>query len=1142
LIVALTAWNPIPVLLDPGEGSSDGIPVAHLKHRGVPMSLRRWLALAVVVLVVAAAGFRLALPELIRQAVVARVHTITGRAASLEAVDVQLLRARVSLRGFRLADRAGESGPFAEFTRLDLHLRLPALLRGHLWLREVVLHDPTVRVIRYPGDEFNLSDLVRQSGETRRILEVTVDRFVLVNGTTTLEDRALSEPRTWRSESLVVEALNLSSRPQYGTAVATSVTGGAPVSVRVERLRLYPIDLAATVTIDGLDLAMGRIYLPTSMPVLLDGGRGTTSVRVTLDARGGLRLDATARVEDVVLTRRDGGALARVPTLTAAFDGLQFGPDGMGLGRLALDASAAVVDPSAGTALRFAPTTLRARITDLTWPVSRPAGVDLSARVQDRGSLAVTGTLQPPTAPSELRLRLDDFDLAPWARFAPLAGRVTGVVEADLRIREPLRVGLPSRIQGMFALKNAGISDGSGRPLQAQRIEASRLELGWPDRLRIGRLAIREPRAVVERGRAGDFAIARLFGSPAGRDSTAPASGPAGTAPGPSPALRIDVGQILVQDGTAEWRDQAVAPPVRTTISALTATVTGATWPISGPLEVRLGGSPTGGGQVQVAGRVGLTPLAADTRVTARSVDLAPYEPYLRLPVRLRAWTDLDLSVAMQAAGEPVSVRGRAALAHVDVRDGERTVFQVQRAAATGLDIDWPGRVAVAHLGLEAPWILMERDKHGRVAIRELLSPKPNGPASPPWSGPEKGPRAKPLAAAIGQLTVEAGGARIVDQSIAPQFALDLRRLAVRVEGVRTTPGPGARIDLTGQAEPGTVLTLRGTVGPIGGPLVLDLRGELRELDAVRMNPYLERTLAWHAAQGLVTVRIEGRVRDEALDARAEVQLSRLQVARAAPTDGAPPSGGLPLNLILALMRDSGGDIRFAFPVGGRLRDPRFDFRETIRSAIRTVAINTITLPVSWIGRLRVSPDSQIERVDVDPIRFQPASAILTVDGQAQASRVAAFLGKVAEVRMALTPVVSERDLATLKRQAAERAVERLAEADRLSPGAAAARLFRERLPGRPVPAEREAMLAALAETEASPALAPALAKLRLETLLALFKEAGIARARLVETPLAERPDTAGGTIDLNVLEPDAPRRSQLLQTLRGLGARVVGD
>ena len=101
-----------------------------------------------------------------------------------------------------------------------------------------------------------------------------------------------------------------------------------------------------------------------------------------------------------MLTRRDGGALARVPTLTATLDGLHFAPDGMALGRLALDASGAVVDPSTGSAARFAPTTVHARVTDFTWPISQPAGLDLSTRVQGRGSLSLAGTLHPPTAPS----------------------------------------------------------------------------------------------------------------------------------------------------------------------------------------------------------------------------------------------------------------------------------------------------------------------------------------------------------------------------------------------------------------------------------------------------------------------------------------------------------------------------------------------------------------------------------------------------------------------------------------------------------------------------------------------------------------------------------------------------------------------
>jgi hypothetical protein len=340
-------------------------------------------------------------------------------------------------------------------------------------------------VIRYPGDGLNLSDLVRGSGDTRLFFDITVDRFVLANGTATLEDRALPGGHTWRSEQMAIEARNLSTRPQYGTAVATSVTGGARTEARIERLRLYPIDLDATVTVDGLDLAVGRVYLPADAPVVLDRGRASVSVYVALEAREGLRLDATGQVEDVVLKRRGGEPLARVPAMTGKVAGLRVGSDGVALAELALDGSAAVVDPSVPTLDRFAPTTLRARLADVTWPVRTPAQLDLTTRVQGRGALAITGTLRPPTEPSALRLRLDGFDLAPWARFAPPAVRVAGVAEADLRVNAPIGAGMPSAVQGSIAVNNLGVADDRHRLLEARRLEASGLELDGPERLKI---------------------------------------------------------------------------------------------------------------------------------------------------------------------------------------------------------------------------------------------------------------------------------------------------------------------------------------------------------------------------------------------------------------------------------------------------------------------------------------------------------------------------------------------------------------------------------------------------------------------------------------------------------------------------------
>src|SRR5574342_626534 len=107
--------------------------------------------------------------------------------------------------------------------------------------------------------------------------------------------------------------------------------------------------------------------------------------------------------------------------------------------------------------------------------------------------------------------------------------------------------------------------------------------------------------------------------------------------------------------------------------------------------------------------------------------------------------------------------------------------------------------------------------------------------------------------------------------------------------------------------------------------------GAFGGFDVSRVNPYLRRYIAWQAQEGLLTTRFQCRVQGEELAARADVRLGRLELVRAAPTEATATGVGLPLNLIVALMQDSRGDIRVSVPVAGRLNDPRFDFRDAIR-------------------------------------------------------------------------------------------------------------------------------------------------------------------------------------------------------------------
>jgi hypothetical protein len=145
-------------------------------------------------------------------------------------------------------------------------------------------------------------------------------------------------------------------------------------------------------------------------------------------------------------------------------------------------------------------------------------------------------------------------------------------------------------------------------------------------------------------------------------------------------------------------------------------------------------------------------------------------------------------------------------------------------------------------------------------------------------------------------------------------------------------------------------------------------------------------------------------------------------------------------------------------------------------------------------------------------------------------------------MKLALTPAISPDDIGQLKRQGVEAALDDLARSGRHSRADALARLFAQRLPGRPVPETPEATLEALLAREPEPT-AEALDKLaarRLEAVRAPVKQAGIDTSRLVENKTAQG-DERGSRVELEVLDPETPRPSKVRELLRRFGVPLKG-
>jgi hypothetical protein len=209
--------------------------------------------------------------------------------------------------------------------------------------------------------------------------------------------------------------------------------------------------------------------------------------------------------------------------------------------------------------------------------------------------------------------------------------------------------------------------------------------------------------------------------------------------------------------------------------------------------------------------------------------------------------------------------------------------------------------------------------------------------------------------------------------------------------------------------------------------------GELKKFTLAAANPYVDSLLAWSIRRGELTAKLEYRIEQGKLDAKNDILVGNLRVAPTRASDEVKKRIGLPLGLIVALIKDGNGNIHVNVPITGTLADRQFDFSDAIWTAVKNVIVNVLKAPFRAIGGLFTGGDDKIEEIKVDPVVFAAGSAVLSPELERQTVRVGDFLRRSPYVGLTLSSVTSPADVEVLK----ERAVAARLEKFRLEQGLA---------------------------------------------------------------------------------------------------------
>jgi hypothetical protein len=427
----------------------------------------------------------------------------------------------------------------------------------------------------------------------------------------------------------------------------------------------------------------------------------------------------------------------------------------------------------------------------------------------------------------------------------------------------------------------------------------------------------------------------------------------------------------------------------------------------SRPVSATASATLASGGALQMKFKFDQRVNAGNAELSVERVTLAALSPYLNRRTRLQIGKGeaavagrLMFSGASNAA-ETLRFEGNAALRNLDLIDETTQLPFAQWAELSSTDIklvqgSLGTDVALADLLLDEPRGKLIIGEDGRVNLAQIGKvdvPTPQPSASPVVAlapvDTEKKPRVK-----VDRLQVTGGNIEFADLSLRPQFGVRISDLAGLVVGLSTEPSSRAEVSLEGKVDEFGLARLSGNLSPLGATEYTDLKATFRNLEMKNLTPYSGKFAGRTIVSGKLSLDLEYKINQRKLKGENQIIIDNLTLGERVDSKDAT---SLPLDLALALLRDSKGVIDLGLPVQGSLDDPQFNYGSLIWKAIVNVLTKIVTAPFRALGALLGGSGEEFEAVI-----FEPGEARLLPPEREKLAKLAKALEQRPQLKLAI--------------------------------------------------------------------------------------------------------------------------------------------
>ncbi|MFA7267964.1 MAG: DUF748 domain-containing protein [Sterolibacterium sp.] len=488
---------------------------------------------------------------------------------------------------------------------------------------------------------------------------------------------------------------------------------------------------------------------------------------------------------------------------------------------------------------------------------------------------------------------------------------------------------------------------------------------------------------------------------------------------------RYRVDKLELAGFSAGFRDETVAPPADLALQDIVIAVDGISDNFAAPLPVHAAFRARDGGSFEADGQVVPAEPSADFKFKLTDLALKPAQPYLSAAARLTLSSGRFAAAGRATYGKRgAGFKGGFSLRDLRLTETDtRETFLVWKSLGSS-DLELTSaRLDISELVLDGldTKLIINKDKSVNIGnILHKQEPAAGTPVAKPPAGPVKSP--PPFLVNIDRLRIGKSEMDFADLSLALPFGTRIHHLRGAIIGLSSRPGAPGQIELEGQVDDYGLARAAGQIDLFNPTEFTDLKVVFRNVEMTRLTPYAATFAGRKIDSGKLSLDLEYKIKKRQLTGENQIVMDQLTLGERVES---PEAKNLPLDLAIAILRDSDGRIDLGLPVSGSLDDPQFSYGGIIWKAIVNVIGKIATAPFRALGALFGGGEK------FEDILFESGSAQFTPPEREKLVRLAGALNKRPSLSLTLHGVYADADRVSLqekqlRRTVAERAGQRL--------------------------------------------------------------------------------------------------------------------